>query len=96
MWLELDHIIHPMLRAKWRSSPKSREGLARVLPCNYIGLALTAFMRQHVLPSGTAWQNGGVVGASDESLQPDETELGQHICAGLGLCSVLVGSTADT
>ena len=36
MWLELDHIKHPLPRAIRRSSPKSRKGLARVLPCNLL------------------------------------------------------------
>ena len=43
MWLELDHISHPMLRVSSSQLASSRKGLARVLPCYFIGLVLTAF-----------------------------------------------------
>ena len=36
MWLELDHIIHPMLRAYRRNSPNFYKEIARVLYTDYV------------------------------------------------------------
>ena len=88
MWLELDHIEHPMLRAYRRSSPKSRKGLARVLPCNFIGLALAAF----AVPRSTVsrWlPYGGVSAALMSPSRQTKPWLGQHVRADYGVAQFL-------